>query len=44
MEAEKEIEGMVIDIDDNGFLLIKKDDGEVSRIVTGDVSFCGCAP
>jgi BirA family transcriptional regulator, biotin operon repressor / biotin---[acetyl-CoA-carboxylase] ligase len=42
--GEKEIEGMVIDINDNGFLLIKKDDSEVGMIVTGDVSFCGRLP
>jgi BirA family biotin operon repressor/biotin-[acetyl-CoA-carboxylase] ligase len=34
----EEIEGKAVDIDRNGALLIKKSDGELVRVVAGDVS------
>ncbi len=33
----EEIVGVAIGIDENGYLMIKKDDGNVERIITGDV-------
>jgi BirA family biotin operon repressor/biotin-[acetyl-CoA-carboxylase] ligase len=32
------IEGIAYDLDQNGFLLIKKDNGEIERIIAGDVT------
>jgi len=34
----KDIEGEAIDIDADGFLLVRKDNGNISRIISGDVS------
>ena len=34
----EEVEGEALDIDSEGFLLIRKEDGDVKRIVSGDVS------
>ena len=38
-DGEKEVEGVAIDIDNDGFLLVRKEDGDISRIISGDVSF-----
>ncbi len=38
-DGEKEIEGEALDIDNDGFLLVRKEDGDISRIISGDVSF-----
>jgi BirA family transcriptional regulator, biotin operon repressor / biotin---[acetyl-CoA-carboxylase] ligase len=32
------IEGIAYDLDQNGFLLVKKDNGEIDRIIAGDVT------
>jgi len=37
----KTVEGMAVDIDENGLLLLKGDDGEINRIVAGDVTLKG---
>ncbi len=34
----EDIVGEAVDIDDDGFLLVKKEDGDIARIVSGDVS------
>ena len=34
----KDIEGEAIDIDNDGFLLVRKENGDISRIISGDVS------
>jgi len=34
----KDIEGEAIDIDADGFLLVRKDNGNISRIISGDLS------
>jgi BirA family transcriptional regulator, biotin operon repressor / biotin---[acetyl-CoA-carboxylase] ligase len=33
------IEGIALDIDENGFLIVRKADGNISRIVSGDVVY-----
>ena len=38
-DGEKEIEGEALDIDNDGFLLVRKEGGNISRIISGDVSF-----
>jgi len=38
IEGEKEFEGTAIGIDDRGYLLIKADNGEISKIIAGDVT------
>jgi BirA family biotin operon repressor/biotin-[acetyl-CoA-carboxylase] ligase len=38
-DGEKEIEGEALDIDNDGFLLVRKEGGDISRIISGDVSF-----
>ncbi|MDD5537356.1 MAG: biotin--[acetyl-CoA-carboxylase] ligase [Candidatus Omnitrophica bacterium] len=38
---EEEIEGKAIDIDDEGFLLVRKENGNVRRIIGGDVTLLG---
>ena len=38
-DGGKDIEGEAIDIDNDGFLLVRKEDGDISRIISGDVSF-----
>ncbi|MBN1368309.1 MAG: biotin--[acetyl-CoA-carboxylase] ligase [Dehalococcoidales bacterium] len=35
--GNRNIEGRAIDIDDNGFLLVKTDKGSINRIINGDV-------
>jgi BirA family biotin operon repressor/biotin-[acetyl-CoA-carboxylase] ligase len=37
-EAEGEIEGEALDIDEEGFLLVRKENGDVKKIISGDVS------
>lgn len=37
-ESGQEIEGQAIDIDQDGFLLLRQDNGDIKRIVSGDVS------
>ena len=37
-DGGEEIEGKALDIDDDGFLLVRKESGHVSRIISGDVS------
>jgi len=37
-DGVKDIEGQAIDIDNDGFLLVKKRNGDISRIISGDVS------
>jgi biotin-(acetyl-CoA carboxylase) ligase len=32
------IEGIACDLDQNGFLLIRRDNGKVERIIAGDVT------
>jgi len=39
-DGGKEIEGEALDIDIDGFLLVRKENGGVSKIISGDVSFC----
>jgi BirA family transcriptional regulator, biotin operon repressor / biotin---[acetyl-CoA-carboxylase] ligase len=36
----REFEGKAFDLDNDGFLWVRRDSGDVSRIVSGDVSFC----
>ena len=36
--GEERFNGVAIDIDKDGSLLVKKDNGEVERIIAGDVS------
>jgi BirA family transcriptional regulator, biotin operon repressor / biotin---[acetyl-CoA-carboxylase] ligase len=36
--GENKIEGEALDIDNDGFLLVRKKDGDVTRIISGDVS------
>jgi BirA family biotin operon repressor/biotin-[acetyl-CoA-carboxylase] ligase len=38
MDSGKDIEGDAIDIDNDGFLLIRRENGDISRIISGDVS------
>ena len=38
-DGGEEIEGEALDIDNDGFLLVRKESGDVSRIISGDVSF-----
>ncbi len=38
-DGGKEIEGEALDIDNDGFLLVRKEGGDVSKIISGDVSF-----
>ena len=40
-DAKEEIEGKALDIDDEGFLLVRKENGDVKRIISGDVSLIG---
>jgi BirA family biotin operon repressor/biotin-[acetyl-CoA-carboxylase] ligase len=37
IEGKDQIEGEVLDIDSEGFLLVRKEDGGVERIISGDV-------
>ena len=37
-EGMTDIEGEAIDIDNDGFLLVRKENGDISRIISGDVS------
>ena len=37
-DGEKEIEGEALDIDNDGFLLVRKEGGDISRIISGDAS------
>ncbi len=37
-DGAKDIEGEAIDIDNEGFLLVRKENGDISRIISGDVS------
>ncbi|MBI2868302.1 MAG: biotin--[acetyl-CoA-carboxylase] ligase [Chloroflexi bacterium] len=39
-DGEDEIEGEALDIDREGFLLVRKENGDVRRIITGDVTLC----
>lgn len=38
-DGTHEIEGEAVDIDNDGFLLVRMENGNVSRIISGDVSF-----
>ena len=38
MDSRKDIEGDAIDIDNDGFLLVRRENGDISRIISGDVS------
>jgi len=38
-DGGEELEGEALDIDNDGFLLVRKESGDVSRIISGDVSF-----
>ena len=38
MEGAKEIEGQALDIDVDGFLIVKSDDGKIKRIISADVT------
>jgi BirA family biotin operon repressor/biotin-[acetyl-CoA-carboxylase] ligase len=37
-DVEEEIKGKALDIDGEGFLLVRKENGDVKRIISGDVS------
>ena len=37
IEGEREFEGIATGIDDKGYLLVKTDNGEISKIISGDV-------
>lgn len=39
-DGGKETEGEALDIDIDGFLLVRKESGDVSKIISGDVYFC----
>jgi BirA family biotin operon repressor/biotin-[acetyl-CoA-carboxylase] ligase len=39
--AEEEMKGKALDIDGEGFLLVRKENGDVKRIISGDVSLIG---
>ncbi len=36
-EGEEETEGEALDIDKEGFLLLRKESGDIKRVVSGDV-------
>jgi BirA family biotin operon repressor/biotin-[acetyl-CoA-carboxylase] ligase len=38
IEEEREFEGTALGIDDSGYLLVKRDNGAISKIIAGDVS------
>ena len=38
IESERDFEGIAIGVDESGYLLVEKEDGEVSKIITGDVT------
>jgi len=40
-DAEEEMKGKALDIDGEGFLLVRKENGDVKRIISGDVSLIG---
>jgi BirA family biotin operon repressor/biotin-[acetyl-CoA-carboxylase] ligase len=40
-DAEGEIKGKALDIDGEGFLLVRKENGNVKRVLSGDVSLIG---
>jgi BirA family biotin operon repressor/biotin-[acetyl-CoA-carboxylase] ligase len=40
-DAEGEIKGKALDIDGEGFLLVRKENGNVKRVISGDVSLIG---
>jgi BirA family biotin operon repressor/biotin-[acetyl-CoA-carboxylase] ligase len=40
-DAKEEIKGKALDIDEEGFLLVRKENGDVKRIISGDVSLIG---
>ena len=43
-DGEEKVEGKAIDIDEGGFLLVRQDNGEIKRIVSGDVSYSTSLP
>ena len=40
-DGDEETKGKALDIDEEGFLLIRKENGDVKRIISGDVSLIG---
>ena len=40
-DAEGEIKGKALDIDGEGFLLVRKENGNVKRVISGDISLIG---
>lgn len=36
-DVKERLEGKALDVDEDGFLLVRKEDGDVKRIITGDV-------
>jgi len=40
-DGKEEIKGKALDIDEEGFLLVRKENGDVKRIISGDVSLIG---
>ena len=38
-DGAKDIEGKAVDIDNEGFLLVRKENGDICRIINGDISF-----
>ncbi|MFC2051879.1 biotin--[acetyl-CoA-carboxylase] ligase [Chloroflexota bacterium] len=37
-DGREEVEGKAIDIDEDGFLLVRRENGDIERIISGDVS------
>lgn len=44
IDGKEEFEGKALDIDNDGFLLVRKENGEIKRIVSGDVSLRNYGP
>jgi BirA family biotin operon repressor/biotin-[acetyl-CoA-carboxylase] ligase len=40
-DAKEEIKGKALDIDEEGFLIVRKENGDVKRVISGDVSLIG---
>lgn len=38
MAMDKTYYGTAVDIDDNGLLIVKRDDGTLEKVIAGDVS------
>ena len=40
-DAKDEVEGKALDIDEEGFLIIRKENGDVRRVISGDITLIG---